>query len=269
MAELADVEQALVDAITAAAYPNGVASVSSVGVPLRIYRGRPTNAALIADRSTGTIDVSVYAIPDSTKNTTRWGVHAVIVPTAPTLTVAVSGISATFFGAASAGDLAGVLINQQAFVYQAQAGDNAALVAAALAGAVRADMICWLSGATLTAPSAFGFVARTASSVTALEEWSRQEQGFQISVWSPTPTLRDGVSKVIGGSLAQTSFLTLADGTGGRIRYLSTANYDTDQASSLYRRDLNYDVEYGTTISSNNPTMLFGDLDWNGKTIYA
>lgn len=269
MAELADVEQALVSAILAAAYPNGVNSMSSLGVPLRIYRGRPTNATLIADRSTGTVDVSVFAIPDSTRNTTRWGVQIEIVPSAPTLTVAVSGNSATFLGVASPGDLAGVLIKQQAFVYQAQAGDSAGLVAASLADAVRAHMICWLSGTTLTVPGAFSFVSRTASSLIALEEWSRQEQGFQVSIWSPTPKLRDGVAQLIGGSLVQTSFLTLADGTGGRIRYRSTANYDTDQASSIYRRDLNYDVEYGTTITSKNPTMLFGDLDWNGTTIFA
>jgi hypothetical protein len=187
----------------------------------------------------------------------------------PTLGVETSGMSATFFGDASAGDLAGVLINQQVFIYQAQAGDSAALVAASLADAVRAKMICWLSGATLSAPGAFNFIARTASSVIAIEEWSRQEQGFQVSVWSPTPTLRDGAAQVIGGLLAQTSFLTLADGTGGRLRYRSTANYDADQASSIYRRDLSYDVEYGTTVTSNNPTMLFGDLDWNGTTIFA
>jgi hypothetical protein len=269
VAELADVEQALVTLITSAAYPNGVDAVSLLGVPLRIYRGRPTNAALIADRASGTIDVGVYAIADTTRNTTRWGVQVAIVPTMPSLTVAVSGISATFFGVAAAGDLAGLLINQQAFVYQAQAGDSAALVAAALADIVRTKMICWLSAATLTAPSAFSFVARTASTVIAIQEWCRQEQGFQVSIWSPTPTLRDGVAQVVGGSLAQTSFLSLADGTGGRIRYRSTANYDTDQTSSIYRRDLNYDVEYGTTITSNAPTMLFGDLDWNGITIFA
>jgi hypothetical protein len=269
VAELADVEQALVDTIIAAAYPNGPNTTSTVGTPLRIYRGRPTNSGLITDRSDGTVDVSIFPLADITRNTTRWGIHVTELPTTSTLTVGTSGNSATFLGSASAGDLAGVLVNQQAYIYQAQAGDGAALVAAALADILRTVMICWLTQATITVPGAYYFIARTASSVNALEEWGRQEQGFQISVWAPTPNLRDVVAQLIGRTLAQLSFLTLADGTGGRLRYRATANYDTDQASSIYRRDLNYDVEYATTVMITNTTMLFGDLAWNGTTIYA
>jgi len=269
MAELADVEQALVDAVISAAYPNGAGASSTLGVPLRIYRGRPTNGALIADRSSGAVDVSIFPLADTTRNTTRWGVQITELPTFPTLTVGTSGNSATFVGTTSAGDLAGVLVDEQAYVYQAQAGDSAALVAAALADTLRTTMICWLTQATITVPGAYYFIARTASLVSSLEEWSRQEQGFQVSVWAPTPNLRDLVAQMIGCTLTQISFLTLADGTGGRLRYRSTANYDTDQASSIYRRDLNYEVEYATTIMNNNPAMLFGDLAWNGTTIYA
>src|SRR5277367_1865603 len=115
MAELADVEGALVNAILSAVYPNGADAASSVGVPVHIYRGRPTNAALIMDRSSGAIDVGVYAVADSTRNTTRWGVQVAEVPTTPSLTVGTSGNSASFFGIATSGDLAGVLVNQQAY----------------------------------------------------------------------------------------------------------------------------------------------------------
>jgi hypothetical protein len=172
-------------------------------------------------------------------------------------------------GVASSGDLAGVLVNEQAYVYQTQAGDSAALVAAALADALRTAMICWLTQETITVPGAYYLIGRTASLVSLLEEWGRQEQGFQISILAPTPNLRDLVAQVVSCTLIQISFLSLADGTGGRLRYRSTANYDTEQASSIYRRDLNYDVEYATTILNNNPTMLFGDLAWNGTTIYG
>jgi hypothetical protein len=121
----------------------------------------------------------------------------------------------------------------------------------------------------ITVPGAFNLVARTTSLVQALQEWSRQEQGFQISIWAPTPGMRDSMAKLIGAALTQISFLTLADGTGGRLRYRATANFDGDQAASIYRRDMTFDVEYGTTVLTSSPTMLFGDLDWNGKTIFA
>ncbi len=270
MAELADVEQALVDVMIAAVYPGGVSALSAVGVPVRIYRGRPTNAALIADRATGTVEVSVCPLADATRNTTRWGVQETLLPSPSTLTVDVTNNSATFAGVAISGDLAGALINHaHAFVYQAQAGDLAPLIAAALASAIRPSMTCWLTGATITVPGAFALVARTAAEVQVLQEWCRQEQGFQISIWAPTPVIRDRVAQLLGQALAQISFLTLADGTGGRLRFRATANFDGDQAASVYRRDLTFDVEYGTTLTSGSPTMLFGDLDWSGTTFFA
>jgi hypothetical protein len=242
---------------------------SSVGVPVRIYRGKPTNAALRVDRTTSTVDVAIYAVAEPSRDTTRWGVQVTELPSTSTLTVGVSGNSATFFGSASAGDIAGALVDQQVFIYEAQPGDSAPLVAAAIADAIRTAMICWLSDATITVPGAYDFTARTASSVNALEEWSRQEQGFQVSVVAPRPSLRDGIASEIRQSLAPIGFLLLADGTGGRIRFRSEMNCDADQAASLFRRDIIYDVEFGVTVINSNPSMLFGDLSWNGTPIYA
>ena len=189
--------------------------------------------------------------------------------TKSSLTVGVSRNSANFSGLALAGDLAGVLVNDDAFVYQAQADNSAALVASSLGNIVRKSMICTVSGSTIIVPSAYFFTARTASAVQSLEEWARQEQGFQISLWAPTPALRDSLAQIVVSTLTQVSFLPLPDGTGGRLRYRSTAIMDGDQAASIYRRDLNYDIEYGSTIVATNPTMLFGDLAWNGRTVFA
>jgi hypothetical protein len=44
---------------------------------------------------------------------------------------------------------------------------------------------------------------------------------------------------------------------------------DDGRDASTYRRDLIYDVEYATTIGIVSPTMLFGDLVWNGTPIFA
>jgi hypothetical protein len=269
VADISDVEQSLMDAIIGYVFPGGIDTISAVGCPVRIYRGKPTNSALRVDRISGTVDVAIYTASEPSRNTTRWDVQVTELPSTSTLTVGVSGNSATFLGAAEAGDIAGALIDQQVFIYQAQPGDSAALVAAALADAIRTMTICWLTDATITVPGAYDFTARTASSVMALEEWSRQEQGFHVSVLAMTPALRDSVSAGIRQTLAQISFLLLADGTGGRIRFRSEANFDADQAASLYRRDIIYDVEFGVTVLNVNPTMLFADLSWNGTPIYA
>jgi hypothetical protein len=269
VADVADVEAALVGAVLTTLYPNGTAAPSATGTPVRVFRGWPTTGMLLQDRAAGGIDISIFGIPGTTRNTTRWGVQVSELPNAPSLTVGVTGNSATFLGTAAAGDLAGVLVAQNAYVYQAQAGDSAALVAAALADLVRAQMICWLTQATLTVPGESALVARTASAVAALQEWGRQEQQFRISVWAPSPAVRDGCAALVMQGLVPIAFVTLADGTGGRLRFHGAANLDDDQTASIYRRDIIFTVEFGTTLMVSNPTMLFGDLVYNGSAIVA
>jgi hypothetical protein len=43
--------------------------------------------------------------------------------------------------------------------------------------------------------------------------------------------------------------------------------FDQSQNAKLYRRDLNYNVEYPTIVSSAKPAMLFGDLVLNSASI--
>ena len=267
MADISDVEAALVTAVTAIAYPNGLGTPSAFGGGARIYRGLPASACLLDDRNAGIVDVSIVPEPGRTRDTTRWGVQVFDIAGSPGLTVESQNNSATFYGTALVGDLAGALVDGTAYVYAAQPGDAAALAAAALADAIRTISICWLTNATLTVPGCKSLIGRTAAPATALEEWGRQEQDFHLSVWAPTPQLRDAACRLICGGLASISFLTLADGTGGRLRYRATASNDDDQASCIYRRTLTYVVEYGTTVTRQSPCVLFGDLNLNGRTI--
>jgi hypothetical protein len=267
MADESDVENALVGQIVALLYPNGAGSASSVAAPVKVFRGHPSNSLLLDDRANGVLDVSVFPVAGTTRNTTRWGVQIYETLVSPSITVTTSGHSATFSGAANGGELAGILADQIAYIYTTQPGDTAALVAATLAQAIRINAACVVSGATVTLPGSKAIIGRIAAPAAALEEWGRQEQDFRVSVWAPNPTLRDLTAGSICASLATVSFLTLADGTGGRMRYQSTASIDEDQGSSIYRRDMTYTVEYATTSSVQNPTVLFGDLDLNGTPI--
>jgi hypothetical protein len=269
MADLSDVEAALVAVISALVYPAGAGTASALNFPAKVFRGQPAGNMLLDDGRAGVADVSVFAVPDRAKNTTRWGVQTSITHGTPGISVNVAGNCATFSGVATAGDLAGVLVNQSAYVYATQPGDSAALVAAALGDAIRTNGICWVSDASLTVPGALSLIARTVAPAKELQEWSRQEQEFRISVWTGTPQMRDAACSLIGAGLAAIPFLELADGTGGRLRYSATKTIDDDQASSIYRRDLIYIVEYGTTVTATAPTVLFPDLNWNGETFFV
>jgi hypothetical protein len=269
LADLSDVEGALLGALIGLAYPAGLTAPSILGSPIRLYRGWPITAALTADIAAGTANVSVFAVPGGTRNTTRWGVQTAITPTPPALTVSVVPPSASFAGTAAAGQLAGILADQVAYIYQVQAEDSPSLVAAALYTLIVPNRPCLVSGATLTVPGAIQFVARTTQAASGVQEWARQEQGFRVSVWCASPSQRDTLCGAIGSAMAQVAYLPLADGTGGRIRARATASFDDDRDTSMYRRDLLYDIEYGTTATITQPTMLFGDLVWNGSPILA
>jgi len=269
MADVSDVESSLVDTALAALYPNGGNAASIIGIPLRIHRGKVSDTDLRFARANGTADVAIFATCSAGHNTTRWGVQVTEMPSFASLTVGTSGNSASFFGAATDGDLAGILVEQQAYIYQTSSGDAAALVCAALADSIRANMICWLTGATLTVPGVSSIVARCSHLVTATVEWGRQESGFCIAISAPTPTLRDLIGRTVCSSLAQVAFLTLSDGTGGRTRYHGSTDRDSEQGASVYSRDIIYNVEFPTTTTSSSPTMLLGDLAWNGTTIFA
>jgi hypothetical protein len=269
VADLSDVEAALVSAVTAVIYPLGVAKASVTGRPVRIYRGWPLLGPLGNDLASGVANISIFSQPNATHNTTRWAPVAHTAPGVTTLTVSVSGASATFGGSGGAGQVAGLLVANAPFVYRGRAGDTPALVAAMLAEAVRAQRACWLSGNTVSVPGVGSIVARVVADGSLLTEWGRQTQGFRVSAWCPDPATRDQICSLVGNTLATQAFLTLADGTAGRVRYRSTACFDDDQDARQYRRDLVYDVEYGTTFAQAAPSMLFGDLMFSGTPFYG
>jgi hypothetical protein len=260
MADQSDVENALVAVLTNALYPNGASGTATLGVTTRIYRGWPTASALDADLSAGTVNVTVYSVEGSARNTTRWPYAWRATPAAPTLTTSVSGQSATFAGAAGAGQLAGLLVDNKTYVHRTANGDTPALVAALLGAAVGADLPVVVNGATVTVPDAWRLVARSAADAQASLEVRRQDQGFRITCWCPTPALRDATAAAVDLALSVSRFIALADGNTGWIRWSGTSSQDKSQNANLYRRDLTYSVDYPTNQLQAQPSMLFGDL---------
>ena len=95
------------------------------------------------------------------------------------------------------------------------------------------------------------------------QEVRRQEQGFRITCWCPNPATRDAAAGAIDQSLSGQRFISLPDGTSGRLTYAGNTVFDQSQNARLYRRDLTYNVEYATVISRTQPSMLFGNLVLN------
>ncbi|HUB10992.1 MAG TPA: hypothetical protein VMB34_03470 [Acetobacteraceae bacterium] len=269
MADQSDVEDAIVALVAAALYPDGPTSPSAPGPDCVVYRGWPNSSSLNEDLAAGRINVTVFPMPEPGSNTTRYRQRWMAPAVTPTLTASVVGSTVTISGTTQSNQMVGLLLDEMSYVYQVHPSDTPELVAAQLAVYAQADWVVNLSGASLTIRGVERIVARVVSTATATQVVRRQERGFRITCWCPTPATRDASASVIDMLLAGFRFISLADGTLGRIHYHGSLVFDQSQDALLYRRDLIYGVEYPTTVTMNQPVMIFGDLIFNADTLIA
>ena len=256
MADISDVEKALVDAIVDIVYPNGSSENSVTAKNVRIYRGWPSPTGLNADLTAGAVNVSIFSDPKTTRDTTRyprvWRSKAL---PSPTLSVTLNNGLATFAGVGSAGLNAGVLARGVGYVVSVAAGETPDSVATALASQITGASA---SGTSLSVPDAPITAARVEGSAKSWQETRRQEQAITVTLWCPDPFTRDSLSTFVDSGLSQIDWLTLSDGTSARLMFKATNVIDTAENADVYRRDLVFTVEYPTIIQQLSPAMLFG-----------
>ncbi len=255
MADISDVEAALCSLVEQAIYPNGLAQGSVSGTVVKIYRGWPVNRALNADLASGYQTVTVFSRENTTRDTSRYPrVWRTLSEISPTLTVGVIGDTVTFGGNGGLGQTAGLTVNGVAYSWTLLAADTPSSVASSFANLIVGASA---SGPSVTIPAAY-LTGRVVGSGTAIMETRRQEQGVMIAVWCPTPTGRDLLASSIDNVLSDMDWFALPDGTVARLRYRATFETDVSENASLYRRDLDYLVEYPTTMVMTGAQMLFG-----------
>ena len=261
MADLSEVEDALVLLTSTALYPDGLTNPSVVGADCRIYRGWPIQSGLNSDLAAGIVNVTVFPSPRPGRMLVPLPIVYKIGDPLPAFTASVAGETASFSGTPAPGHCAGILVDGRTYVYRPAKGDSAGMVAAALADLVRIDRIAQLSGATVIVPGANKLVARVVSDQSSAREIRRQERELVIACWCSTPTQRDVVAKTIDSSMSVVAFIPMPDASSSRLTYLDTTEYDQAQNANLYRRDLIYTAEFPTVIIKNDPAMLFGVLE--------
>lgn len=262
MADLSDVENALVALMTSAVYPNGTAAPSIAGVPVYVHRGWPNAETLDRHLAAGAVTISEFPVNGMSRNTTRYPQiwSSPILP-ANSLTVSVSGNAVTIGGTPASGILVGVAFGDQAAVYAVQASDTPASIAYAL---VPNFVGAYSQGPAIYLPTTLDVYARTGVRGTAYMETRRQEQAFQLTVWAPTPALRDASAGGLDAAISSVQLLVMPDNTAAHLVYRGTQVFDVVKKDNAWRRDLNYFAEYGTTQSLITAQMLFGDLYENG-----
>ncbi len=261
MADEVDVETALVSLITTALYPNGTGQACAAGVPCKVFRGWPTPQAQELAKANNFVNVSVSCRNGVERNTSRYTPLATTL-TGPvhTLTATVTNNTITIGGTVSTPQNVVVLVGQQFQTsYGVAANDTLNSVASGVAALINTSFPgTTANGAVVTVPTGQPLIARIASSGSVITEVKRQDKSFQITVWAPpcnnpasdADAWRTAVASIIDPQLALPTRITLADQTYGWIHYERTITMDTAEAEGLYRRDLFYWVEYGTTITT-------------------
>lgn len=257
MASVSTVEDALAALVTATLYPTG-SPPSVVGYPVKVYAGWPDPATLDADMvetagKPAAAHVSIYPLPVE-RNVTRYpGDRRDNTLPAATYTLMTNGQAITVGGSApspySPQNL-GVLVNDVAYVAQASAGQTPAQIAAALQALIVAGVAgTTVAGSTITLPAGARIQElRIGVTGSTSREVRRQERQFQIAVWSSNPASRALIADTLDAVLADTPWLSLANGEAGRTIYHGSREDDFTQKQRIWRRSLTFTVEYPTTI---------------------
>lgn len=263
MADISDITSYLRIASSLAIYPSGTSQPSVAAMDVRVQEGWPNPDQLDLDlagmtligvtngipvpRSNGKMaNVSIFPLPGN--NITPYQIQDqtyTIVPPINGLVVSVNGTVITITGTPTTGEYVTLVVDHK-FVYS-RSGVSAAAIIAALA----ADIVANYPGvsstsSTLTIPFQFALVVRQGAVATLGKVIHRERQSIMISVWAPTHDTRTTLSKAIDVAIKSKTTITLPDTSQATVCYNRTNVNDDRQMSTIYRRDLIYDVEYAT-----------------------
>ena len=264
MADISDVENALVSLLAQTIYPLGADQSSIIGSTCRIYRGWPNAATLNNDLNSGIINISVTTDSDSGRLTTRYLPKLQASTRTSDVSVVISGDTTMIGGQPASGDLIGLIVDGVGYSYRIQASDTVDMVAANLAQTIEPIRPAIVSGSNIVIPGARHIVGRVVADGTITSELRRQEKDCRVICWCPSPEIRDTVCLSIDTTMAQLTFISLENASFARVTYKNTASFDQAEDALLYRRDLVFTIEYPTISNVTQPSMLFGDSGLNG-----
>lgn len=261
MADVSDVEMAIVNALTAAIYPSGASSPSSIVLTggrnpnCRIRSGWPlpvdVDRDVIAGNPPGSasvVNIGVFTQTGMEKDVSRYPQKWVdqFRGTA-TLTTAVAVSTITLGGSVTAGQYLTVIVNHQPFSYGMQTIDNPSTVARIMASMINAQFSAYASGPTITVIGRTDIIARVGAPGTVVRELERSNQRFIVTIWAANNDARVATARIVRSAMAAITFLDLPDTSRGRLRYEMSNDVDRISKQNVSCRDIFYWVEYPTT----------------------
>ena len=280
MADISDVENALVNAISSALfvspYTNYMVQTTELlttNIPVRLFRGWPVDSTLVTDLKAGVTSISVFSDPSTARNATKYLRNTTLCNTAqisPTMTAVLSGSNVTFAGTTNVGQTIGIGVRNfgpgYGFSYRLQTNDTptsvAALFATNLPGATSNGAVL-----TINAPNRW-IKLQVGGDVTQWMEVHRNQQVFMVTVWSPTVAIRDQLCGYLDPQLIYINHLSFPDGSVSEpVIGAGTHIDDVVQKEFMWRRTLYYTITYPTSYTQQLPVMTLGQETINGTTL--
>lgn len=249
MATIRQVEDALKAIVVNAVYPNGTSNPSIVGTLVKIRNGWPISAVLDADVLAGNSQVSIFPVGMTDKNVTKFTqIWQESSRNLATLFTAVVNNQITITGAVTVPQAILVTLNKIDYGYIVQSTDTldtiASSIAALIPGASALANVITITGVIQS------LLAVVVVTGTLALEIKRQIKLFYVSVFSPTPDIRETLGDAIETALGSSIYLQFADGTSAPIFYKGINEQDMHEKNIIYQRDLVWTIEYPSMIYS-------------------
>jgi hypothetical protein len=260
MASLNDVQNAMVNIITPAMYPNGTSSPSITTRKIQVAPGDFLKDNLDIGLAAGESFVAVFAVNGMTRSTTRVRREFVdpVINTAQ-LTLTVLGDTVTVGGTISAGEAAMVIVNGVGYGAKVVLGSTTTTIATELASLI--------PGATslanvVTISNKFDIQAHVSTQGTAREILFSREAIFRARVISPSHDDRETIGNAIDIAFGLNGYyMMMPDLIAASIRPNSIMELNPYELDNAFLRDYLYLVEYHTVSVQTFQSIADGFLE--------
>ncbi|WP_313188882.1 hypothetical protein [Pantoea sp.] len=263
MASVDDVSHFLARRVADVVYPGGIQLPGIVNAAVKIYPGWPVSGDLQQDIGKGGVHISVWPLPAERKIGSALGRPCrVIAKGRPSLQITVNGSLIGVYGVASAFTNVRVSLDEKEFSFQFRAGTTAAQVVHLLTVLLPLSFIV---GSKVCVLMVKHIKALVTTAGTAVRELRRQIKDFQITVWAPTPVLRNRIGSAIDVALSEQCHIDLDDGAPAQLLYARQFDSDRSENWHVYRRDLIFSVNYAITQTLTAPEVTRTVVTLNGQ----
>jgi hypothetical protein len=244
-------------------YPCGTQLPGIVSAAIKIYPGWPVPGILQQDIESGGAHVSVWPLPTERQSSTPLGRPVRVVEKVESgLHVQAIGRFIVVSGSATTPTQVRVMLDGEEYAFCFDAGTTSTSVTSAL---MKRLPISMSMGDKIYVQGNSPVSVSVSAGARAVRELRRQIKDFQVTVWAPTPQLRNKIGTAVDIALSEQCHIDLGDGAPAQMFY--SRQFDSDKAENwhVYRRDLIFSINYATTQTFSAPEVIQTVVTLNGQ----